>query len=83
MNQQIIWQKSSYSDNGGLNCVEVGVWHKSSHSGDNGGDCVEVAPGERLIAVRDSKHPEGGKLAFSRSAWAAFTEKLKRDLPLS
>ncbi len=48
-------------------------WRKSSYSGDNGGDCVEVArnlPG--LVAVRDSKNPDGPVLAFTPRQWAAF-----------
>jgi len=35
------------------------TWRKSSHSGANGA-CVEVAePGGAVIAVRDSKDPQG------------------------
>jgi hypothetical protein len=47
-------------------------WRKSSHSGQDG-NCVEVArnlPG--LVAVRDSKEPDGAKLAVSREAWRVF-----------
>jgi hypothetical protein len=54
------------------------VWRKSSWSAGNGGDCVEVAgnlPG--AVAVRDSKDPEGPKLAFTPDAWAAFTAGIK------
>ncbi|MFD0656785.1 DUF397 domain-containing protein [Thermocatellispora tengchongensis] len=46
---------------------------KSSHSSGNGGQCVEVAsnlPG--VVAVRDSKDPDGGKLFFSPDEWRAF-----------
>jgi hypothetical protein len=53
--------------------VERADWHKSSYSGDNGGNCVEVArnlPG--VVAVRDSKDPEGPKLAFTPDEWRAF-----------
>ncbi|GAA3222798.1 DUF397 domain-containing protein [Nonomuraea helvata] len=49
------------------------VWRKSSRSSDNGGQCVEVAinlPG--MIAVRDSKDPDGPKLLFTRDEWKAF-----------
>jgi len=48
------------------------VWRKSSYSG-NGGNCVEVAdlPGGRA-AVRDSKHPDGPVLSFTRAEWEAF-----------
>jgi hypothetical protein len=48
-------------------------WRTSSYSGGNGGTCVEVAdnlPG--VIAVRDSKDPEGPVLRFSRGDWSAF-----------
>ncbi|MGX9919066.1 DUF397 domain-containing protein [Streptomyces sp. NPDC002248] len=38
------WKRSSYSENNGGDCVEVGFdWRKSSYSGNNGGDCVEIA----------------------------------------
>ncbi|MFG1877854.1 DUF397 domain-containing protein [Sphaerisporangium sp. NPDC049003] len=65
-------------------------WRKSSFSGNNGGDCVEVAdlsgradewghefgPVE-LIAVRDSKNPDGPKLFFVPDEWAAFLNGVK------
>ncbi|MCP9209049.1 DUF397 domain-containing protein [Streptomyces cucumeris] len=44
MSDQLAWFKSSYSDTGGGNCVEVAMsWRKSSHSDTQGGACVEVA----------------------------------------
>jgi len=49
-------------------------WRKSSYSGTTGGNCVEVAqnlPG--AVAVRDSKDPDGPKLAFGPDEWLAFT----------
>jgi hypothetical protein len=49
------------------------VWRKSSYSGGNGGNCVELArnlPG--VVAVRDSKNPEGPVLIFTPDAWRAF-----------
>jgi hypothetical protein len=77
------WRTSSYT-NGGEACVEVSVWHKSSYS-TNGGDCVEVGVmgggvsprsrseyGEKLVAVRDSKDPEGPRLCFTPADWDAF-----------
>ncbi|KUO16918.1 DUF397 domain-containing protein [Streptomyces dysideae] len=69
------WFKSSYSDGGGGNCVEVAyAWRKSSYSDDGGGNCVEVAtcPHATTIHIRDSKNPDGPNLAVSGKAWAAF-----------
>lgn len=54
-------------------------WRKSSYSGGNGGGCVEVArnlPG--LVAVRDSKDPEGPALTISPAGWDAFLEGIKQ-----
>ncbi|MDX6391423.1 MAG: hypothetical protein QOJ73_2486 [Streptosporangiaceae bacterium] len=55
------------------------VWRKSARS-NNGGACVEVAtnlPG--IVAVRDSKDPDGPALTFSSHDWRAFIRKLKRQ----
>ena len=35
------------------------TWRKSSYSRNNGGQCVEVGDAAPLIAVRDSKDPDG------------------------
>ncbi|HUZ25729.1 MAG TPA: DUF397 domain-containing protein [Streptosporangiaceae bacterium] len=54
-------------------------WKKSSYSGNNGGQCVEVAanlPG--VVAVRDSKDPEGPALVLDPDAFAAFTAGVRR-----
>ena len=53
-------------------------WRKSSYSGNGGGDCVEVAcnlPG--VVAVRDSKNPDGPVLIISRNEWARFISRLR------
>jgi hypothetical protein len=53
-------------------------WRKSSRSGDNGGACVEVARNlPRIVAVRDSKNPDGPVLIVSRDEWAKFTARLR------
>ncbi|MFD9685769.1 DUF397 domain-containing protein [Kitasatospora sp. NPDC059088] len=47
-------------------------WFTSSY-GSNGGQCVEVSgsmPG--LVPVRDSKDPQGPRLAFPADAWRSF-----------
>ena len=52
------------------------AWRKSTYS-NNGGNCVEIASaGPRMVAVRDSKDPDGSRLAFTPAQWTAFTETL-------
>ena len=54
------------------------VWHKSARSNGSGGACVEVAdnlPG--IVAVRDSKNPDGPALIVSRDEWASFITRLR------
>lgn len=46
-------------------------WVVSPFSGGNG-DCVEVGKLPGGVAVRDSKDPEGPRLRFTDSEWAAF-----------
>lgn len=79
----VAWRKSSYSTSNGGGCVEVGMaWRTSSTSTSNGGACVEVArPGVAVVAVRDSKDPEGPALAFSAAQWQAFTRRIKDGDP--
>jgi hypothetical protein len=52
-------------------------WRKSSHSGGSGGDCVEVAGLAIVVAVRDSKTPDGHKLNFAAPDWQAFVRRVK------
>jgi len=52
-------------------------WHKSTRSGASG-DCVEVADNlPNVVAVRDTKDPDGGMLVFAQSEWAAFIGGVK------
>ncbi|MGW2860526.1 DUF397 domain-containing protein [Streptomyces sp. NPDC001205] len=44
MRNTLQWFKSSHSDSGGGECIEVALeWRKSSYSDSGGGNCVEVA----------------------------------------
>ena len=48
-------------------------WFKSSFSSSNGGNCVEVASNlSGIVAVRDSKNPDGPVLVFTPDEWQAF-----------
>lgn len=53
-------------------------WRKSSRSGHQGGECVEVADLAPMVAVRDSKDPDGPKLAFGSAAWQTFATRVRR-----
>ena len=59
--------------------MDTPAWFKSSYSSGNG-QCVECArtPAGGM-AVRDSKHPAGRPLAFSRAAWEHFTATIKNS----
>jgi hypothetical protein len=52
------------------------VWRKASRSQNNGG-CVEIAALPEVIAVRDSKRPEGGAHVLEPTAFAAFLADVK------
>ncbi|MGW1076440.1 DUF397 domain-containing protein [Streptomyces sp. NPDC002537] len=69
----LAWFKSSYSDGGGGDCVEIAAaWFKSSHSDEEGAECVEIAALPQAIHIRDSKHQHGPRLAVPAAAWAHF-----------
>jgi hypothetical protein len=52
-------------------------WRKSTRSGSTG-NCVEVAKNlDGVIAVRDSKDPNGPVLLFTPDEWTAFTSGTK------
>ncbi|RFS87216.1 DUF397 domain-containing protein [Actinomadura spongiicola] len=53
------------------------VWRKASKSTENGGNCVELAPLNNIIAIRDSKDPNGPKLVIERNDFRCLTEALK------
>jgi hypothetical protein len=53
------------------------MWRKATLSSQNGG-CVEIAANlPDVVAVRDSKRPEGGAHVVGRGAFAAFLADAK------
>ena len=58
------------------------IWRKASGSYSNG-QCVEIAAarhplsGWAHVLVRDSKRPDGERLAFLHADWARFVEAVK------
>jgi Domain of unknown function (DUF397) len=51
-------------------------WRTARASG--GGGCVEVARRGGLIAVRDSKNPEGAVLMYTPHEWDCFLDGARR-----
>lgn len=54
------------------------AWRKSTRSSPEGQNCVEVAanlPG--IVAVRDSKHPNGRPIVVTPHNWIAFIRAVK------
>lgn len=57
--------------------VRRAEWSKSSYSSANG-QCIQVARNlPRVVAVRDSKDPDGPELIFSPADWRTFLSCIK------
>ena len=64
------WRTSSYTDNGGDTCVEVGA----------------PAPGDPAgtVLIRDTtQHGRGPVMRVPAQTWRAFTSAIRADVPLS
>ncbi|WP_067477495.1 DUF397 domain-containing protein [Actinomadura hibisca] len=57
--------------------LSILAWRKSSYSADNQGDCIELANASSIVAVRDSKDPEGPKLLLDRGDFRRFASTVK------
>jgi len=57
------------------------TWLKSSYSGTSNDDhdCVEVTFGPEVVAVRDSKNPDGGQLTLTPAAFRALLAHVTRE----
>jgi hypothetical protein len=53
-------------------------WRKATKTSSNGGNCVEVARNLRgIVAVRDSKNPDGPKIVLTPASWQTFTASVR------
>ncbi|GAA1532053.1 hypothetical protein GCM10009678_12980 [Actinomadura kijaniata] len=57
--------------------LKKAVWRKASRSTNNGGNCVEVASTSDVVAIRDSKNPDGGMVVVGREEARALVERIK------
>lgn len=51
-------------------------WRKAARSG-SGNDCVEMARVPQIVAVRDSKDPDGDVVALHPGTWARISAAIK------
>lgn len=51
-------------------------WRKAQSSIGNGA-CVELAPIDGMVAIRDSKDPDGPILRYTAAEWHAFLDGAK------
>lgn len=56
---------------------DVPAWRKAQRSVANGA-CVEVAPVNGMIAIRDSKDPDGAVLLYTPAQWNAFLDGVRK-----
>ncbi|GAA1427245.1 hypothetical protein GCM10009601_38150 [Streptomyces thermospinosisporus] len=52
--------------------VPEAAWRKSSYSTGGGGECLEFVAVPGAVLVRDSKRPDGERLAVGAEAWTDF-----------
>ncbi|MFF0521836.1 DUF397 domain-containing protein [Actinomadura nitritigenes] len=57
--------------------LTTATWRKASRSASNGGECVELASAAGVVAVRDSKDPDGPKLVVRSDEFATLMAALK------
>ncbi|MFE9103674.1 DUF397 domain-containing protein [Actinomadura geliboluensis] len=59
--------------------LEIAVWKKAARSNDSGDACVEVGANSEIVAIRDSKDPDGPKIILTHDELRRFTDTLKRS----
>jgi phosphoserine phosphatase len=58
--------------------LTTAAWRKSTRSSGGGSNCVEVARLPGLIAIRDSKNPQGATLIISSAAFEELANRIRR-----
>lgn len=70
------WVKSTYSSN--INCLEAATDERTASYSFANGNCVTCGTCHiDGVHVRDSKDPDGPRLAFPAGAWREFTAGLR------
>ncbi|PKK12201.1 DUF397 domain-containing protein [Thermomonospora sp. CIF 1] len=54
------------------------TWRKSSKSTTTGNECVELAAFGDVVAVRDSKNPDGARLVLRSAGFRRLVEDVRR-----
>jgi hypothetical protein len=58
--------------------LSTATWHKSSYSSGSGSNCVEVAVIPGVVAIRDSKDPNGPAHVVTAEAFCDLITRIKR-----
>ncbi|WP_111830770.1 DUF397 domain-containing protein [Actinomadura madurae] len=57
--------------------LSIKVWKKAARSNDSGDACVEVGATVEIVAIRDSKNPDGPKLILGRREFRQLASVIK------
>ncbi len=70
-------QRMYQGENGTMPDPSEGSWRKSTYSNPSG-NCVEMARVEGVgVALRNSRHPDGSVLTYTRAEITAFVHGIK------
>ncbi|MFI0373298.1 DUF397 domain-containing protein [Actinomadura sp. 1N219] len=61
--ERVAWRISTFSDNGGGNCVEAGP----------------LTDGTDRVAVRHSRRPDAEAIVYTRAEWEAFLAGVRNN----
>lgn len=57
--------------------LSAATWRKSTRSSGGGSNCIEVAHLPGLIAIRDSKNPDGAALIITPTAFRKLADGIR------